>query len=117
MFVISIIIIVIANIHALIFLNIILILTVAYFAIATVIAVFLLPLFLLVYIPTMACLSYSLLFYDARSVLKDEGEQMELILLSHCPSSLIMAKIQLNLKWKALRLNLNNSIVLLTFKI
>ena len=117
MFVISIITIVIANIHALILLNIVLILTVAYFAIATVIAVFLLPLLLFVYILTMACLSYSLLFYDARSVLKDETGGNGIDLTKPLSQLLIMAKIQLNLKWKALRLNLNNSIVLLTFKI
>ena len=70
-FVVSIIVIIVANIQALVLLNIILLFTVGCFAAAVAIAALLSPLLLFVYFPIMTCLGYSLFFYDARSVLKE----------------------------------------------
>ena len=71
MFVISILTIIIANIHSLILLNIVLFLTLACFFIAAALALFLLPLLLFVYFPILTCLGYSLFFYDTRSALDE----------------------------------------------
>jgi hypothetical protein len=77
MFVVSIIVIIIANIQALVLLNIILLFTVACLAVAIIIAAFLSPLLLFVYFPIMACLGYSLLFYDTKSASKENvGKNM-----------------------------------------
>ena len=73
MFVVSVIVIIVANIQALVLLNIILLFTVACFAVALAIAAFLSPLLLFVYFPIMTCLGYSLIFYDTRSVLKENS--------------------------------------------
>ena len=73
-FVISIITIIIANIHALLLLNIILFIVVIIFAIAAVITVFLSPILLFVYFPTIACLGYSYLFHESRSASKQKSE-------------------------------------------
>ena len=74
MFFISIIIIVLANIHALILLNIILLMVLMIFALAAVIATFLSPLLLLVYFPIIACLGFYLVFLDTRDLLKYKKE-------------------------------------------
>ena len=66
MFVVSIIVFIIANIQALVMLNIILLMVIAIFAMAVVIAAFLSPLLLLVYFPTIACLGFMLVFVDTR---------------------------------------------------
>ena len=74
-FVISIISIVLANIHALILLNIILSLVIVIFAFAAAIAAFLSPLLLFVYLPTVGCLGFNLLFVDTGVLLKHERER------------------------------------------
>ena len=73
-FVISIITIIIANIHVLLLLNIILFIVVIIFAIAAVITVFLSPILLFLYFPTIACLGYSYLFHESRSASKQKSE-------------------------------------------
>ena len=73
-FMISIITIVLANIHALILLNIILLLVIVIFAVAVAIAAFLSPLLLFVYFPTVGCLSFNLLFFDTGVLSKHERE-------------------------------------------
>ena len=65
-FVVSIIVIIIANIQALVLLNIILVMTIAIFAMAVLIAAFLSPLLLLIYVPTIACLGFNFAFHDIR---------------------------------------------------
>ena len=73
MFVVSIIVIIIANIQALVLLNVILLFTVACLAVAIAIAALISPLLLFVYFPIMACLGYSLFFYDTKSALKGDS--------------------------------------------
>ena len=68
-FVVSIIVIIVANIQALVLLNIILVMTIAIFAMAVLIAAFLSPLLLLIYIPTIACLGFNLAFHDIRALI------------------------------------------------
>ena len=65
-FVVSIIVIIVANIQALVLLNIILVMTIAIFAMAVLIAAFLSPLLLLIYVPTIACLGFNFAFHDIR---------------------------------------------------
>ena len=74
-FVISIITIVLANIHALILLNIILSLVIVIFAFAAAISAFLSPLLLFVYLPTVGCLGFNLLFFDTGVLSKHEIER------------------------------------------
>ena len=73
-FVISVTTIILANIHILILLNIVLFTVVLILAIAAVIAAFLSPVLLLVYFPSVACLGYFILFYEAGSSLKKGGK-------------------------------------------
>ena len=70
MFIVSIIIIILANIHALILLNMILLMIIVIFALSAAIAVFLSPLLLLVYFPIVACLGFNLVFLDTKDMLK-----------------------------------------------
>jgi hypothetical protein len=70
MFVVSIIVIIVANIQALVLLNVILLMVIAIFAMAAVIAAFLSPLLLLVYFPTIACLGFTFGFIDTRALIK-----------------------------------------------
>ena len=72
-FVVSIIVVVIANIQALVLLNVILLFTVACLAVAIAIAALISPLLLFVYFPVMACLGYSLFFYDTKSTSKENS--------------------------------------------
>ena len=69
-FMISVTTIILANIHVLILLNVILFTVLLILAIAAVIAAFLSPLILFVYFPSVACLGYFILFYEAGSSLK-----------------------------------------------
>ena len=69
-FMISVTAIIVANIHVLVLLNIILFTVILILAIAVVIASFLSPILLLVYFPSVACLGYFILFYEAGSSLK-----------------------------------------------
>ena len=69
-FMVSVITIILANIHVLILLNIVLFMVVLILAIAALIAGFLSPALLLVYFPSVACLGYFILFYEAGSSLK-----------------------------------------------
>ena len=71
-FVISGTIIILANIHVLILLNLVLFMVVLIFAIAGAIAVFLSHIFLFVYFPLVACLGYFLLFYEAGTSMKNK---------------------------------------------
>ena len=73
MFVVSIIVIIIANIQALVLLNVILLFTVACLAVAIAIAALISPFLLFVYFPIMACLGYSLFFYDIKSASKENS--------------------------------------------
>ena len=70
MFMISVTIIILANLHILILLNVVLVMVILIFAIATAITVFLSPLFLFVYFPMVAFLGYFMLCYEAGAVLK-----------------------------------------------
>ena len=69
-FMISVTTIILANIHVLILLNVILFTVVLILAIAAVIAAFLSPILLFIYFPSVACLGYFILFYEAGSSLK-----------------------------------------------
>ena len=68
----SIIIIILANIQALILLNILLLIVLIIFTITAAIAIFISPLLLFVYFPILACLGYSFLF--SRSTLRDKKQ-------------------------------------------
>ena len=72
-FMISVTTIILANIHVLILLNVILFVVVLILAIAGVIAAFLSPILLLVYFPSVACLGYFMLFYEAGASIKKGG--------------------------------------------
>ena len=65
-FVVSIIVVIIANIQALVMLNIILLMIREIFAMAVVIAAFLSPLLLLAYFPIIASFGFTLVFVDTR---------------------------------------------------
>ena len=69
-FMISVTAIIVANIHVLVLLNIILFIVLLVLGLAVVIAAFLSPVLLLVYLPSVACLGYFILFYEAGSSLK-----------------------------------------------
>ena len=73
MFVVSIIVIITANIQALVLLNVILLFTVACLAVAIAIAALISPLLLFVYFPIMACLGYSFFFYDTKPASKENS--------------------------------------------
>ena len=69
-FMISVTTIIVANIHVLVLLNIILFIVLLVLGLAVVIAAFLSPVLLLIYLPSVACLGYFILFYEAGSSLK-----------------------------------------------
>ena len=77
-FMISVTIIILANIHILILLNLILFMVVLIFAVAAAIAAFLSPLLLFMYFPSVACLGYFMLFYEAGSSLRKKGGRSDL---------------------------------------
>ena len=78
-FMISVTIIILANIHILVLLNLILFIVVIIFGLAGAIAIFLSPLLLLVYFPSVACLGYFMLFYEAGTSLKKKENKSEKI--------------------------------------
>lgn len=70
MFMISVTIIILANIHVLILLNVVLFMVILIFALAFTVTVFLSPLLLFVYFPMVAFLGYFMFCYEAGAVLK-----------------------------------------------
>ena len=71
-FMISVPIIILANIHVLILLNIVLFMVLLIFAVAAAISLFLSPILLFIYFPMVACFGYFMLFYEAGASLKSK---------------------------------------------